>query len=259
MPRDEVADILRDQEADKEAFFEYQETFRGSVADRLEIENEWSRKTVAERERIAEAFDGVIKADEDYGRAEDPIDEQLRYIRKAMANPVRDLGYLSFVIAEVLERMEVVSQAAATLELAYRELAIVEHEQWASSDPRNPHHAEDRANHWEEVVKHYEGEIQAWGRIAKEKQPVPLNGKGEERVPEDWLGRLAPDDEDRAKASIAADRAINRSGLDERRPNVTWKAWRECGGMSDGCLWLCFDDTTGLVIDVSEPTACFEP
>lgn len=100
-----------------------------------------------------------------------------------------------------------------------------------------------------------EVDVENFERFLEEEHEVPLNTRGEERTPEEWLGDWAEDDEDRARAAIRADRDMNRVGFGERRAGATWiPSWAMGGGMAEaGYLWLCFDDNTNYVVDVSMP------
>lgn len=177
-------------------------------------------------------------------------------VKIALNEPLRDLPRLASAVPRILYPLEAHEVDTIALARAKSDLANIEEERGEASSAASLRYAQEQAAHWHKRAAGIAEEVAEFERFLQEEHPVQLNGDSVSRVPRAWIGRRPPETQ-RAIAFSRADGAAGRIGLDECREELTWVAWRELsGGLSEGYIWLAFDED-GVICDVSSPPKAF--
>lgn len=251
-PRSPPTDY-QDDEA-KEIFLAHHATYSHDPNARQAGENSWNKKTQAEKHNPATALRIAHTAEQIYAdllRATNPADDPcVLYIRANLHARVRDLQRLRNEIAAHGGLLQELEGRAREAEAAWDRIADLEVAQALASTAEAVVYADAKRIAWHDVAQPLQEEREAWEAFLKDQWPeVPRDAEGRERMPVQWY--LPHDDSvEQAKAVRAVDVRDGELGLQEHRPGVRWEAWKDVsGGMSEGSLWLAFDERTGRVVD----------
>lgn len=232
-----------DDEAATQRYLNYMATFRQGNYDILEVHDFWDAKTPLQRARLDDVIERLVRESNAYDRTHvadaQGIEEALNLARQRL-HDLRRLDDVKNGISDVVQPIRDMFAQAQGVRALWREMCEVENDQHASSDDVNRHHAESMCDMWDIKVGMLQAEAQEIDEFLCEDQQPPLNVRGKARIPRSWVRYSMPDD--RARVRSEAAQYNGELGMPEPRHGFTWVAWQDLsGGMSSGCLWICFD------------------
>lgn len=240
-----------DAEAALQTYLNWTESFRQGNYDEARAREHWGEKTEDERKQIDGALNRLWLETNEYDRRlaahYQEIEETLEEARKR----IHDFGRLRRDRHEVaLQRMRHIVTLSATITDLWLEVSEVETAQIESGHQANIDYATQEYRGWSDATQERRDEEVEIARFVQEWWP-PKNNLGRRRAPRSWVGaREARDDRAAVRRAEAAQHQ-GELGLAEPREGHTWVAWRESGGgLSKGCIWVCFNED-GYVVDVS--------